>query len=334
MTDDPTTTRREPSDEETSERRRPGDDATKPSQIPRGGWKEILLRTKDEVQADRVGLMAGGVAFYAMLAIFPTLIAAITLWGLVSDPQEIQRTVANFTDVLPSGAADLVTTQISRIADTADTTLGLALAASLLGALWSASSGTKGLMNAVNAAYDEQETRGFLRLRGTALLLTLGGIVFALLVIGLIVVVPAVLGVVGLGEVGATAMRWGRWPLLVIALLVALAVVYRFAPDRKDPQWTWLSWGSAVAMVIWLLASVGFAVYVENFGSFGETYGPIAGVIVLMLWLFLTAFAILLGAELNAEMEHQTRHDTTRGPERPMGERGAFVADTTPDEKP
>ncbi len=308
----------------------PGGSATKPSDIPREGWKQILVRTKEEIKADRVGLMAGGVAYYAMLAIFPTLIAAITLWGLVSDPQEIQRTVDGFAHALPSGAADLITSQVTRLADTAETTLGWTLAVSLLGALWSASTGTKGLMNAVNAAYDEEETRGFLRLRGTALLLTFGGILLTLVMIGLIAVVPAVLGLVGLGEVGTTIVRWGRWPLLVVALLLALSVVYRYAPDRDDPRWRWLSWGSVAALVVWLAASVGFALYVQNFGSFGETYGSIAGVIVLMLWLFLTAFAILLGAEINAEMEHQTRRDTTKGEPQPMGERGAFVADTTP----
>lgn len=308
----------------------PGGDATTPTEIPSGGWKQIALRTKDEVKEDRVGLMAAGVAFYAMLAIFPAIIAALTVWGLVAEPAEIEQTMESFSSQLPPGAGELVTSQVSRIAENSNSSLGWALVASLAAALWSASSGTKGLMNAVNAAYDEPETRGFLKTRGMALALTIGGVFFALIILGLIAVIPALLGNVGLGDTAEDILRWGRWPLLVLALAVGLTVIYRYAPDRDHPQWRWLSWGSGIAVVVWLLASAGFAWYVSAFGSYAETYGSIAGVIVLMLWFFLSAFAILLGAEINAEMEHQTRHDTTTGPEQPMGRRGAHVADVPP----
>lgn len=308
---------------------RPGGEASQPADIPVQGWKQIAVRTKDEIKDDRVGLMAAGVAFYAMLALFPTIIAAVTLWGLVSDSQQIQQTVTSFSSTLPTGAADLIAEQVKRIAGNSDSSLGFALLASLAGALWSASSGTKGLMNAVNAAYDEDETRGFVKVRGTALVLTVGGIFFGLLLIGLIAVVPAVFDNVGLGRVGEAVVQWGRWPVLAIALAAGLGVIYRFAPDRDEPRWRWLTWGSSIAVVIWLAASVGFAWYVNSFGSYGQTYGSLAGVIVLMLWFFLTAFAILVGAELNAEVEHQTIRDTTQGPPEPMGQRDAYVADTT-----
>lgn len=316
----------------TSSPSRPGAQADHPAELPAAGWRQVLVRTRDEVRDDRVGLMAAGVAFYAMLAIFPALIAAVTLWGLVADPSQIQQTIDEVAGALPAGASELVTTQLSRIADNSDEALGWTFAVSLVAALWSASSGTKGLMNAVNAAYDERETRGFLRVRSLALVLTVGLIFFGLLVIGLVAAVPVVLGQFGLGETGRTVASWGRWPLLVLALLVGLAVIYRVAPDRDHPQWRWLGIGSVVAVLIWLLASVGFAWYVEQFGSFGETYGSLAGVIVLMLWFFLASFAILLGAEINAEMEHQTDRDSTRGAPRPMGGRGAHVADTAPTE--
>lgn len=312
---------------------RPGSDVTEPTDLPKAGWKQILVRTKDEIKDDNVGLMAAGVAFYAMLAIFPTMIAALTLWGLVSDPDEIRQTVEGFAGGLPSGAENILTSQMQGIAESTSGALTWALVASVLGALWSASSGTKGLINAVNSAYDEEDTRGFFRTRGLALALTVGGILFALIAISLIAIVPAVLGAVGLGDFGETLVNWGRWPLLAIVIVVGLAVIYRFAPDRDDPKWNWASVGSIVATVLWLLASAGFAWYVESFGNYEETYGALAGVIVLMLWFFLTAFAILLGAELNAEMEHQTRRDTTRGEPDPMGERGAIVADTTPEHK-
>lgn len=308
----------------------PGARAGDPTDIPAAGWKQILRRTKDEIKDDNVGLMAAGVAFYAMLALFPTMIAAITLWGLVSEPSQIQQTVEGFAGALPSSAADLITEQIQRIASNSSSSLGWALAASLVGALWSASSGTKGLMNAVNSAYDEGETRGFLKVRGTALVLTVGGIFFALIAVGLIAVVPGVLGELGLGSFGETLINWGRWPLLAVVVIFGLGVIYRYAPDRDYPKWRWISVGSVVATLIWLAASAGFAFYVDSFGSYGETYGSLAGVIVLMLWFFLTAFAVLVGAELNAETEHQTRRDTTRGRPEPMGQRDAHVADTTP----
>ncbi len=318
--------------EHPDDERHPGATASEPSDIPAGGWKQVLLRTKDEIKADRVGLMAAGVAFYAMLAIVPALIAAITLWGLVSEPAQIEQTVATWSNALPQSAAELIGEQVGRIAATSTRTLGWALLASLLGALWAASSGTKGLMNAVTAAYNEDETRGFFKVRGIALALTIGAIFFALIAIGLIAVVPVVLGDLGLGELGQMLIRWGRWPILAIAVVFGLAAIYRYAPNRDEPRWNWVSTGSVVATIIWLIASAGFAWYVNSFGSYAETYGSLAGVIVLMLWFFLTAFAILIGAELNAEMEHQTRRDTTRGEPQPIGRRDAYVADTRPDQ--
>ena len=308
----------------------PGARAEAPTDIPRAGWKRILVRTKDEIRDDNVALMAAGVAFYAVLAIVPALVAAVSIWGLVSEPTQIQQTVEGFANGLPQSAADLITTQMERIADNPSSSLGWAVVISVLASLWSASSGTKGLMNAVNSAYDEDETRGFLRVRGLAIALTVAAIFFGLVMIGLIAVVPAVLGSLGLGTTGEALIRWGRWPLLALAVVAGLAVIYRFAPDRDHPRWQWASVGSVVATVVWLAASAGFAWYVNSFGSYGETYGSMAGVVVLMLWLFLTSFAILLGAEINAETELQTRRDTTHGRPQPMGQRGAYVADRSP----
>lgn len=275
--------------------------------LDKGRWMQVLVRTKDQIKEDNVALMAAGVAFYAMLAIVPTLIAAITLWGLVTGPTEIQQTIEGFSGALPADAAELISTQVEAIAANPTGGLGVALAASLLGALWAASAGTKGLMNAVNAAYNESETRGFLKLRGVALALTLGAILFAFAAIALIAVVPIVLGVLGLGDTGEAVVLWGRWPLLAVVVVFALAVLYRYAPDRAQPRWRWVSPGSVVATLIWLVASAGFSWYANNLGTYGETYGSLAGTIVLMLWFFLTAFAILVGAELNAEAEHPTR---------------------------
>ncbi|MEJ7705702.1 MAG: YihY/virulence factor BrkB family protein [Geodermatophilaceae bacterium] len=185
-------------------------------------------------------------------------------------------------------------------------------------------------MNAVNVCYDEDETRGFLRLRGLALLLTVGGILFMALAVGLVAVAPVVLDALNLGTLGTILLQVGRWVLLVLLVVVGLAVVYRIAPDRDAPKFRWVSVGAVVATVIWVIASVGFSLYVSNFSSYGKTYGALAGVIVLLLWFFISAYIVLLGAEINAETEQQTAEDTTRGPERPMGQRDAVKADSLP----
>jgi membrane protein len=316
---------------ETSGADLPGGEAESPKDIPAAGWKQILLRVKDEIKTDNVVLLAAGVAFYALLGIFPALIAAITLWGLVSDPAQIERTIAGVTDVMPQEAADLLTRQLSQIAGSGTGALSWTLGLSLLGALWAASTGTKGLMNAVNTTYNEVPTRTFLRERGLALLLTLGAIVFALLTLALIAVLPAAIGALGFGETVRSVILIARWPLLLIAVMAALALLYRFAPDRDDAQWSWLSWGAVFAGLLWLVASIGFSVYVQNFGNYDETYGALGAVIILMLWFFITALCILIGAEINAEMERQTTHDTTRGEPQPMGQRRAVVADGRPE---
>jgi membrane protein len=208
--------------------------------------------------------------------------------------------------------------------------LGLGLVVALALALWSASGGVGNLMSAVNIAYDEEETRGFVRRKALSLVLTLGAIVFVVLSIGLIAVTPALLD----NLVDAGPVRWGievaRWLGLLTAVVVALGIVYRVAPDREPAKVRWLSVGAVVATVVWLLASLGFSLYVDNFGSYSRTYGALAGVVVLLLWLWLTMFIVLLGAEINAEAEQQTIKDTTTGPELPRGERGAVKADNLP----
>ena len=199
---------------------------------------------------------------------------------------------------------------------------------SLLAVLWSVSSGVQGLVKALNVVYDERESRGFVKLRGLSLLLTLGAIVVAVVALVLIAVFPGVVDNLGLGQAGKLAASVVRWVVLALLVLVALAVVYRFAPDRANPRWRWVSGGAVVALVLWLLGSIGFSWYVDNFGKYNQTYGALAAVIILLLWLFLSSFAVLLGAELDAETERQTARDTTTGPERPLGQRDAEVADT------
>jgi membrane protein len=305
-----------------------GREADRPSQIPPRGWFAVLRRVKAEVKEDNVPLLAAGVAFYAMLAIFPAIIAVVTVYGMVADPAQVESQVGELAKSLPSGADQLLTAQLKSVASAGRQSLSIGLAASLLAVFWSVSSGVQGLVKGLNLVYDERETRGFVKLRGLSLLLTLGAILVAVIAIALVAVFPGVIDNFGLGKAGQLAASIVRWVVLALLVLVALAVLYRHAPDRANPRWRWVSGGAVVALVLWLLGSLGFSWYVDNFGKYNQTYGALAAVIILLLWLFLSAFAVLLGAELDAETERQTARDTTTGPERPLGQRDAEVADT------
>jgi membrane protein len=267
------------------------------------------------------------VAFFAFLAIPPALIAALTLYGLVADPQTVARQMQGLAGSLPREAQPLIADQLNAVVSGSNGALSLGLAVSVLLAVWTASSGTSNLMAAVNIAYDEQETRGFLKLRAIALALTLGAIVFMLLTLFLLAAVPPLLQALQLGIVGTILAQVLRWALLVALVIAALAIVYRLASNRDAPKFVWTSPGAIIATVLWVLGSGLFSLYVNNFGSYNKTYGALAGVVVLMLWLYLTSYIVLLGAEINAESERQTRADTTRGASAPMGERGAAAAD-------
>jgi membrane protein len=287
----------------------------------------VTRRAFKKSSADNVGILAGGIAYAAFLALFPALIAVISLFGLVADPETIARQTNGLLVALPESAQPLLRDQITSLTATSGGALGFGFALSILLALWSASGGTSSLMSAINIAYDEEESRNFLKLRGTALVLTFGAILFMLLTLGLVAVVPAVLNALELGTAINVGVEIVRWTLLVVLIVVALGILYRTAPDRDAPQFKWTSVGAVVAAVLFLLASFAFSLYVNNFGSYNKTYGAIAGVVVLMLWLYLTSYIVLLGAEINAESERQTRADTTRGASAPMGERGAAAAD-------
>jgi membrane protein len=302
-----------------------GRTADSPQQIPPKGWKDIAKRTAKEVKADQVPLLAAGVAFYGLLSLFPAIIAGVSIYGLVADPTTVQDQIAKLTQVLSPETATLVGEQLKQVTSGAGGALGLATVVGILTALWSASSGMKALITGVNLAYDETETRKFVKLRGLALLLTLG----AMALVG--VALATIVGYPPIADTLPTALRWLvailRFVILGGLLVVGLAVLYRYAPDRDQPKWSWVSWGSGIAALLWVLATIGFAIYANFFGNYNKTYGALAGVIILMFWLFLSALVVLVGAELNTEMELQTAKDTTAGPTRPMGEREAHAAD-------
>jgi membrane protein len=305
-----------------------GRDARRPDQIPATGWRDVLTRVKDEARTDQVSLLAAGVAFFLLLSIVPTLLAALSIYGLVADPVQVQDQIGDLAGSLPDAARELVVEQISSVA--AGSTAGLSLSAlvSILVALWSASSGVRHLIEALNTVYDEQDERGPLQRYGQAVVLAAIAIVGGVVAVATLSIVPGWLDDVTGSSAAGTAASVLRWPLLAVGFAVALGALYRVGPDRDAPRVRWLSWGAAAATVMWLLASIAFSLYAEHGGSY-ETYGSLAGVIVLMLWLQLTATAVLLGAELNCELERQTRVDSTVGRPRPQGERAAHTADTT-----
>ena len=306
----------------------PGVDADRPSQIPAAGWMQILRRSWREAMEDNIPLLAAGVAFFAFLALFPGLIAGMAVYGLVADPAQVQEQVASLSKALPGETAQLLQDRAREVTTRSDEALGVGLLVSLLIALLSASGGVDNLIKAVNIAYDERETRSFLARRVIALLLTVCAGVFLLVAVGVITVVPVIMNGLGLDAASRFLVQVLRWGGLAAFVLVALAVVYRYAPDRHNAKVRWIGLGSVVATALWALGSAVFSLYVSTLGRYGETYVALAGVVGLLLWLFLTAFIVLLGAEINSEMEHQTAKDTTQGPPEPMGQRGAVKADT------
>ncbi len=300
-----------------------GRQADKPTDIPGKGWKDVAVRVKDSLRDDQVPLLAAGVAFFTLMALAPALAAVVSIYGLVTSPAEASRQIADFTTALPADARSLIGAQLKTVAGGDPGGLGLALLVSVLLSLWTASAGMKQLIEAINVAYDESETRKFLRLRGLALLFTVGMIVVFVIVLGLLAVLPAVAN----SSVGQVLANVLRWPLLLLLMAAALALLYRYAPDRDQPKLRWVSWGAGIATLLWVVGSVLFTIYVSNFGHYNKTYGTLGAVVVLLLWLYLSAFIVLLGAEINSEMELQTARDTTKGPEQPMGTRDAYAAD-------
>ena len=305
-----------------------GREATSPTQIPAKGWGDILKRVWSQIGEDHVALIAAGVAFYGLLAIFPGLAALMAVAGLLFDPQTVVEQLGQLGAVLPEEAASIIIGQATDVAGAAETGLQLTAIVSVLLAFWSASAGVSSLMEGINIAYDEEDQRGFVKRTLVRLGLTLLVIGAFILIVGIAVVLPIALGfltdVAPPLQVVVGVLRWVVIFGIVVALLAAL---YRWAPNREDAQWRWTAPGALIATALWLVGSIALSVYVRNFASYQETFGTLAGVVILLMWLWLSAYIILFGAELDSEMEAQTRHDTTTGAEEPMGQRGAVKAD-------
>jgi membrane protein len=302
--------------------------ATHPLEVPARGWKDILLRVWTNIGKDRVIVVAAGVTFYSVLALFPAIAALVALYGLFADPTTITSHLDSIAGFVPGGAIEVVRDQITRVASQGRTTLGLTFLAGLAASLWSANAGIKSLFDALNLVHNEPEKRSFIWLNIISLIFTVLTIGFALVAMGAMVVVPIVLNFIGLGGATELLIKIARWPALLIVVTLALAILYRYGPSREKPQWRWITWGSAVAAVSWLVISILFSWYAENFGNYNKTYGSLGAIIAFMFWIWLSIIVLLIGAELNAETEHQTVRDTTTGRPKSRGARGATMADT------
>jgi membrane protein len=305
-----------------------GRSATTPSEVPARGWKDILFRIWKNIGKDRIIIVAAGVTFYAVLALFPAIAAFVALYGLFADPTAITSHLDSIAGLVPGGAIEVIRDQITRVASQGSTTLGLTFIVGLLASLWSANAGMKSLFDALNLVYNEPEERSFIWLNVISLTFTVLATVFALVAIGTMVVVPIVLNFLGLAGATEMVIKIARWPALFIVVSLALAFLYRYGPSREKPRWRWITWGSAFAAVAWLVVSILFSWYAENFDSYNKTYGSLGAIIAFMFWIWLSTMVILIGGELNAETEHQTVRDTTTGRPKPMGARGATMADT------
>jgi membrane protein len=302
--------------------------ARSPLEIPWAGWKDILWRTYREIQDDRLLAIAAGVVFYSLLALFPAITAGVSIYGLFADAGTIQGHIAGLSNMLPSGAIDIVSEQVTRIIQrgAAELTLGFVIGLGI--AIWSANAGMKAIFDALNVIYDEDEKRGFIKLNLISLSFTLAGIALVLVMFASVAIVPIMLDLMGLGSAVEWIIAIARWPAMLIVGILALAVLYRYGPSRAPAQWRWLSVGSVVAMIVWLITSMAFSFYVANFGNYNATYGTLGAAIGMMMWMWLSIVVVLVGAELDAEIEHQTAKDTTTGAPRPLGARGATMADT------
>lgn len=305
-----------------------GNAADTPTEIPARGWMDVAWRVYGSIQKDRVMLVAAGVTYYALLALFPATAALVSLYGLFADASNINGHLSMLSGFLPEGALQFIGDQVKRIVDQGQRTLSLTFLGTLALSLWSANAATKAVFDALNIIYGEREKRSFVAFTLQALAFTAGGIMLALLALAGIVAVPVALNLLGIpGQSGAALLTLLRWPVLFLVILGGLACLYRWGPSRTKPEWRWVTWGSGLAAAVWLVGSLLLSWYVANFGNYNATYGSLGGVIAFMIWLWLSTMVVLVGGEINAELEHQTARDTTEGVVKPMGVRGARMAD-------
>jgi membrane protein len=304
-----------------------GHNASKPGAIPKKGWKDILLRVKDQINKDHVSIVSAGVAFYFFLALFPAIAAIISIYGLAVEPAQVEQQLNEAANFLPGQAYEMISGILQNTASKSSSALGWSLVLSIVISLWSANKATTAMFEGVNIAYHETDDRNFFVKNGITLLFTLGVIITGIVSMAFVIAFPALIDQLGLPTILQTILALLRWIILAAIIYFAISMIYKFAPSRMRPKFMWVNTGAILATIVWIGGSLLFTLYINNFGNYDEMYGSIAAVVILMLWFYLTGFIIISGAEINSEIEHQTMVDTTVGGVKPMGQRGAYYAD-------
>jgi membrane protein len=304
------------------------DDAVSPGQIPARGWRQLLGRAMRHVVTAQLPLFSAGIAFFAVLSIAPVLVTALSVYGAVNTPAQALDQLSEVAEMLPEQVQPIVADQLRSITTASTEVLTVRGLFGLVIALGTATTAMTSLIDALTVAYHETETRGFMRRTGLAVAFVLGGA----LLLGAVIAVGGVASR-ALSDAPSTARTVAPvfvWLALAALMSVVLAVLYRFAPDRQQARWRWITWGAMGATALWLATSMALFAYVQRLGTYESTYGSLAGVAISMFWLWISVLLVVVGAAVNGEAERQTARDSTVGAEQPIGERGAVVADSTP----
>ncbi|MFH5773319.1 YihY/virulence factor BrkB family protein [Paracoccus sp. NGMCC 1.201697] len=279
--------------------------AASPARIPARGWKQIFGRFRKELVEDHVSVVAAGIAFYGLLALFPSIVALVGISGLFLDPSDLGGELARYSSRLPPSAAEIIRGQVVSVTGASGTSSGVVALSGLVLAIYGSMKGVMTLIEGLNIAYDADEERGIVRLYVTGFVLTVAILFGFLITLALALLLPSIIGLLPLGGFAEAVIPWASWVILALFTMAGLAFIYRFGPSRSQPRWRWISPGAAAATLIWIIATAGFSVYVQYLGTYSETYGALGGVVILLTWLWLSAFVVLSGAELNAEIEKQ-----------------------------
>ena len=304
-----------------------GRKAVLPRELSPRAWGDVLRRFGASFLDDHLALVAAGVAYWSVLALFPALALFVSLYGLFADPGTAADQARFLGAVVPPAAADFLFAEMTRVAAAPAPKLGLTGLVSFALVLWGANKAMKAMFEALNVAYHEKEKRNLLVINVQSLAFTFAYILFGAVSVMLVVVVPPVLDRLYLGWL-EVVIGFLRWPILFAGMMVGTAILYRYGPSRTAPRLAWVTWGAVAAGLLWLAVSGLLSWYASSLTDFDKTYGPLGALVLLQTWVWASSVVVLTGAKLNAEAEHQTSRDTTVGKPAPMGFRGAVVADT------
>lgn len=301
--------------------------ATRPRHLPLREWWRVLGRVIAEADKKNVGLNAAGVAFYALLSIFPALAALIALWGYFADPAMLRDQLGVAQRLLPPEAFTILNDQVKALVAANRSTLQLTSLVSILVAIWTARNGVASLIRGLNSIYRQGHRANPLRRYAVAVLLTVILILVGFFAFASVVILPAILAFLPLPGGVEAMITLGKWLVVFLVVFFGICLLYRYGPNRRSARVPWITTGAVLATILWAAGSAAFSIYLRNFGSFNEVYGSLGAVVALLFWLYLSAYLVLMGAQLNAELELATQRDTTVGDEISPGKRAAFVAD-------